>query len=116
MAIAERAWRRLFYFVPLRLADGRLALKMGDFEQALAVTDDLLADLRRFGMRSEISGTLDVIAQALLGLGQDEAARDSGQRPTAKNRQQRIDERSGFYSSYPFISTIRCCLIGATSI
>lgn len=59
----------------MHLTDGQLALKMGDYERALAVTDDLLADLRQFGMRSEIPGTLAVIAQELLGLGQDEAAR-----------------------------------------
>ncbi|MCB0223227.1 MAG: AAA family ATPase [Anaerolineae bacterium] len=64
------------YYVPVRVADGRLALKLGDYERALAVADDLLADLRRFGMRSEIPETLYLQGQILLGLGQAEAAQN----------------------------------------
>jgi predicted ATPase len=72
------------YFVPVRLADSWLALKLGDYEQALAVTDDLLADLRQYGMRSEIPRTLYFHSQALLGLGQDEAARSRLQEARAE--------------------------------
>ncbi|MCB0195618.1 MAG: AAA family ATPase, partial [Anaerolineae bacterium] len=64
------------YFVPARLAKSWLALKIGDYEQALALFDALLTDLRRFGMRSEIPATLYLLAQALLGLGQEESARN----------------------------------------
>lgn len=64
------------YFISVRVADGQLALKLGEDERALAVTDDLLADLRRYGMRSEIPGALYFRGQALLGLGRDDAARD----------------------------------------
>ncbi|MCB0211539.1 MAG: hypothetical protein KDJ52_19530, partial [Anaerolineae bacterium] len=46
------------------------------YKRALAVADELLTDLRQFGMRSEIPQILYLLAQALLGLGQDEAARN----------------------------------------
>jgi tetratricopeptide (TPR) repeat protein len=79
---SREAWP--VYFVSVRLADSWLDLKLGDCERALAVTDDLLADLRQYGMRSEIPRTLYLHSQALLGLGQDEAARNGLQEAYAE--------------------------------
>jgi tetratricopeptide (TPR) repeat protein len=64
------------YYLPVRFADSWLALKSGDHEQALAKTDQLLADIRQYGMRSEIPGSLHLQSQALLGLGQRDTARE----------------------------------------
>lgn len=72
------------YFVSVRFADSRLALKLADYERALAVADELLGDLRQYGMRSEIPGTLYLLGQALLGLGRDEAARNRLQQAYAE--------------------------------
>jgi tetratricopeptide (TPR) repeat protein len=63
------------YFVPVPLADGELALKQGDYQRAMAVTDALLSSLREFGMRSQIPYVLYLQGQALLGLGETETAR-----------------------------------------
>jgi tetratricopeptide (TPR) repeat protein len=63
------------YFLPVRFAESWLALKMGDYEQALAKTNKLLADIGQYGMRSEIPGTLHLHSQILLSLGQNDKAR-----------------------------------------
>jgi hypothetical protein len=63
------------HFVPVPLADGELALKQGDYERAMKVTDELLSHLREFGMRSQFPYVLYMQGQALLGLGQEENAR-----------------------------------------
>ena len=63
------------YFVPVPLADGELALKQGDYERALKVTDELLSQLHEFGMRSHFPYVLYMQGRALLGLGQDENGR-----------------------------------------
>jgi tetratricopeptide (TPR) repeat protein len=59
-------------YVSVPLAEGEIALRQGDYERILAVTDDL----RQFGARTYIPQALYLQAQALLALGQDDAARD----------------------------------------
>jgi tetratricopeptide (TPR) repeat protein len=63
------------YFVPVPLADGELALKQGDFERAMKVTDELFAQLVESGIRLHLPYVLYMQGQALLGLGQEENAR-----------------------------------------
>ena len=63
-------------FVVVRLAEGELLLRQGDYGQALVVLKDLLTDLDQFGMRSEMPGALYLQGQALLGLRRKAAARD----------------------------------------
>jgi len=63
------------YYLPVRFADSWLAFKMGDYEQALAKTDKLLAIIRQYGMRSELPGILNLQSQVLLGMGQNDTAR-----------------------------------------
>jgi class 3 adenylate cyclase/tetratricopeptide (TPR) repeat protein len=70
---SREAWS--VYFVPVPLADAELAIKKGDYERAMAVTNALLSSLREYGMRSQIPYVLYMQGQALLGLGEDEAAR-----------------------------------------
>jgi tetratricopeptide (TPR) repeat protein len=55
-------------------ADSELALKQGDYERAIAVTESLLADLRQSGAQAYIPSTLFLQARALLAQGQDETA------------------------------------------
>jgi hypothetical protein len=57
---------------------------LGEYERALAVADELLADLRHYGMRSEIPETLYLLSQALLGLDQADAARNRLQEATVE--------------------------------
>jgi len=68
------SWPVNFYCVAL--AEAELALKRGELEQALAVTDALLTELRQYGMRLLIAYSLYLQGQALRGLNQDQAARD----------------------------------------
>jgi tetratricopeptide (TPR) repeat protein len=63
------------HFVPVPLADGELALKQGDYKRAMKVTDELLSQLREFGMRSYYPYVLYLQGQASLGLGREENAR-----------------------------------------
>jgi predicted ATPase len=63
------------HFVPVPLADGELALKQGDYKRAMKVTDELLSQLREFGMRSHFPYVLYMQGQALLGLGWEQDAR-----------------------------------------
>ncbi len=58
------------------LADGKLALKRADFERTINVTDTLIATLRQFSMRAFLPSALYLQGQALMGLGQDQPARD----------------------------------------
>jgi tetratricopeptide (TPR) repeat protein len=62
-------------FCVVGLAEAELALEQGESEQALTVTDALLADLRRYGIRLHMAHSLYLQGQALRGFGQDEAAR-----------------------------------------
>ena len=64
------------WFVPVIIAEAELTLKQGDYDQTLEVTDVWLTTLRRTGLRSYIPSLLYTQAQALLALGQDEAARE----------------------------------------
>jgi ATP/maltotriose-dependent transcriptional regulator MalT len=64
------------FFVPVRLSESELALRQGDNERALTVADDLLGDLHQFGMRVYLPQVLYLQGQALLGLGQADAARN----------------------------------------
>jgi DNA-binding SARP family transcriptional activator/predicted ATPase len=57
-------------------ADAELALTRGEYERAKLVTDDLLARLRRYGMRSRLPEALYMQGKALSGLGHIEAVRD----------------------------------------
>lgn len=72
--IYRETWAVLYLAVPT--ADAELALAQRDYERATVVTDDLLARLRRYGMRSALPEALYLKAKALAGLGQQEAARD----------------------------------------
>jgi tetratricopeptide (TPR) repeat protein/transcriptional regulator with XRE-family HTH domain len=63
------------HYLPLRLADGELALRQGDFERVIGVTDRLLVDLRRMGVRIYVPNALYLQGQALLGLNQREMGR-----------------------------------------
>jgi ATP/maltotriose-dependent transcriptional regulator MalT len=62
------------FLLPCRLAEAELALRRGNYERTLAVTDDLLADLQEFGARMYIPQALYVQGQALLGLDETEEA------------------------------------------
>ncbi|MEJ2554840.1 MAG: hypothetical protein P8186_01130, partial [Anaerolineae bacterium] len=66
-----------FYLAFVLLADSKFALQEEDYDRALAVTDNLSAKLREYRMRSYIPEALYLQAQALRGLGQDEAARNT---------------------------------------
>jgi hypothetical protein len=57
------------------LADSELALVQGDHERALKITDELLSQLREFGMRSYYPYVLYLQGQASLGLGREQDAR-----------------------------------------
>ncbi|MFQ5855112.1 MAG: tetratricopeptide repeat protein [Anaerolineae bacterium] len=62
------------FLLSCRLAEAELALRRGDYERALALTDDLLADLQEFGARIYIPQALHVQGQALLALDETEEA------------------------------------------
>jgi len=64
------------FFMPVPITDSKLALKQGDYERAIRVTEAILTDLRQFGMRLYIPTVLYIQAQALLAQGQDEAAHE----------------------------------------
>lgn len=64
------------YFLPIILADSELALKQGDYERTLVITDPLLAKLRRVGKRVHIPEALYIQGQAFRALGQAEEARE----------------------------------------
>ena len=64
------------FFMPVPITDSKLALKQDDYERAVTVTDVVLTDLRQFNMRLYIPTVLYIQAQALLGQGQAEAARE----------------------------------------
>jgi hypothetical protein len=64
-------------FVRAVAAEGRLMLHQRDYERCVAVTDELTARLARHGMRIFLSEALWLRGEALLGLGQEEAARDA---------------------------------------
>ncbi len=63
-----------YYRYPL-LAEAELTLKRGEYQRALAVTDDLVANLHQSVMRPFISEALYLRGECLMGLGQPEAAR-----------------------------------------
>jgi len=62
------------FSMSIHVTDGELALRQGDYERAVTMTDAVLAELHQFGMRSYIPTVLYIQAQALLGQGQNEAA------------------------------------------
>jgi tetratricopeptide (TPR) repeat protein len=64
------------YFLPVILADSELALRQKDYARTVAITDDLLATLDKYGMRTYLSDGLYLQGQALLALGQEETAYD----------------------------------------
>ena len=57
------------------IAEAELRLKQGDDRQALEVTDDLLARLRRYGVRSQLPYVFLLRGRASMGLGEPESAR-----------------------------------------
>jgi DNA-binding SARP family transcriptional activator/predicted ATPase len=71
--VYRHTWAVLYLAV--LIADAELALARGEFERAKAATEDLLARLRQYGMRSELPEALYLQGRALSGLGQGEAAR-----------------------------------------
>jgi len=74
----------LLHYLPVRLADGGLALRQGDFKRAMEVTDRLLIDLPQMGVRLYIPQVLNLQGQALLGLNQKKAAHKSLQKARAE--------------------------------
>jgi tetratricopeptide (TPR) repeat protein len=56
-------------------AEAELALRQGDYERALALTNDVLANFHQYGMRAYIPETLYLRARILSAMGQTEAAR-----------------------------------------
>jgi tetratricopeptide (TPR) repeat protein len=60
--------------IALILADGRLALARADYDRALQLADELLDQLRRYGIRSYLPEVLDLSGQALSKLGRVEEA------------------------------------------
>jgi DNA-binding SARP family transcriptional activator len=65
----------VFYLAAIS-AEAELALRLGDYHRAMVATDDLLGRLRTYGMRSRLPEALYLQGQALLGLRQEEAARE----------------------------------------
>jgi len=63
-----------YFSIHIILAESELALRQGDYERAIAVTETFLTNLRQFGAFTPQA--LYLQGQALLGLGQDEAARE----------------------------------------
>lgn len=68
------SWPVMFH--PVILARAELALKQGQWAQALALIDPFLEELRHCGLRLRIPLALYLQARALRGLGQGGAARD----------------------------------------
>jgi tetratricopeptide (TPR) repeat protein/transcriptional regulator with XRE-family HTH domain len=64
----------IFYLLTL-LFDVELALRSGDLDRANHVLDQVLHDLRHFGIRFFLAKALHLQAKTLLAQGQDEAAR-----------------------------------------
>lgn len=62
------------FYIPVRLVEGKLALAQGDCEHVMAVTNALLTDLRQSGAQTYISKALYLQGQALLAMGQPDAA------------------------------------------
>ncbi|MCP4210003.1 MAG: AAA family ATPase [Halieaceae bacterium] len=56
------------HYLPVRLADGELALRQGNFERVIEVTNGLLIDLRQMGARLHIPSVLYLQGRAWLGL------------------------------------------------
>ena len=65
----------IVYFVPVLLAEAELALKNKDFPQALAVTEPLIIEMKKYGMRLHLPDVLYLQGQAFVGLGNEETAR-----------------------------------------
>jgi adenylate cyclase len=72
---SHESWA-VFYLAVLS-AEAELALHRDNYDRAMAVTGDLLARLRHYGMRSGLPEALYLQGRALLGLGQRGAARDA---------------------------------------
>jgi tetratricopeptide (TPR) repeat protein len=62
------------YFLAVVLAEGELALKQDDYGRAMTILDNLLSDLRQFGVRIHLPKALYLQAHTWLCLGQKEAA------------------------------------------
>ena len=63
-------------FLPVILADGELALRQNDLFRTVAVMDDLMITLRRYGMELYLPDSLYLQGQALLAVGQKGTAHD----------------------------------------
>jgi predicted ATPase/DNA-binding XRE family transcriptional regulator len=72
------------HYLPLRLAGAELALRQGNFERVIEVTEGLLADLRQMGARSFIPNALYLQGQARLSLSQKKVGRKSLQKGRAE--------------------------------
>jgi len=69
---AHPTWNMWIY-----LAEAELALKQGEYEQTLAVTEQWLPQLRQNNLRFYTPAMLQLQSQAQVALGQPDAARDS---------------------------------------
>jgi tetratricopeptide (TPR) repeat protein len=63
----------VFHF-PVMIAEVKLALREEDLDRAAAAADDLVSQLRRYGIRSYLPEALYLAGKAPLGLGRDDAA------------------------------------------
>ncbi len=70
----QKSW--VIFFLPVLMAETKLALRRQEPARALAVTEDLVGRLREYGMRSLLPEALYLQGKALLGLDQAEAARE----------------------------------------
>ena len=68
---AHPAWNMRIY-----IAEAELLLKQGEYEQAVVISDHWLARLRRNKLRTYMPNLLHIKSQALLAMGQVEAARE----------------------------------------
>jgi predicted ATPase/DNA-binding XRE family transcriptional regulator len=72
------------HHLPLRLAGAELALRQGNFERVIEVTEKLLADLRQMGARIFIPNALYLQGQAWLRINQKKAGSQSLQKGRAE--------------------------------
>lgn len=72
------------HYLPLRLAGAELALRQGNFERVIELTEYLLADLHQMGARIFIPNALHLQGKAWLSLSQKKVGRKSLQKGRAE--------------------------------
>ena len=70
---SRHSWKVLY--LPVLFAEAEIASYSGEFQQALENTNQLIDQLRQYGMRPKIAEALYLKGMALLGLNQGEEAR-----------------------------------------